>query len=151
MKMFIAIATLSLSVGAFARVPLIVKNNSMGFTPAENVRSESCEVFTNQVVIIKRFGNNNQVVQKIAIKLSPSVLDVIAKAANDKIELKDNYLCDGPSTTIYANLGDGSEAQQVSLFSTGGCGSPRSSRAGSSARILVDIVKTYCPQVYDYK
>jgi len=136
---------------ALAQEPaLITKTNSTGFTMPEYARSETCEVFQNKVVITTRFGAfdensvTNQEVRRI--QLSASIYNVLKKAAAEPLTSSDNYLCDGPSTSINSRH----SGKSTVLFTTGGCGSPRLDRSGASARILIDLVSSYCPVTHDF-
>ncbi|HEX4924788.1 MAG TPA: hypothetical protein VFV50_11910 [Bdellovibrionales bacterium] len=127
--------------------PLVTKSSTTGFTPPEWSRVEVCEVYSDKVVITKRYGGEKgfTLVDTRPIRLSAGIQSSLKLAAAEKIEQKDNGLCDGPSTVIF--LGQRESAQI--LFATGGCGSPRQNRAGPHSDALRGLVSTYCPLTYD--
>jgi hypothetical protein len=125
--------------------PLIVKSNGSGFVSADWNRSETCEIYSNRVVITRNFGLDNAIVETRAIELVGDIAAVIVKAAAEPLTETDNFLCDGPSSFIFA----GAPGSEVTLFSTGGCGSPEQVRNGGASQILTDMVLTYCPKLHD--
>ena len=66
----------------------------------------------------------------------------LERALKEKIEEKENGLCDAPGTSIKMGV--------ELLFATGGCGSPRKDRVGPFSTALKNVVNTYCPNTYDY-
>jgi len=87
-----------------------------------------------------------QLAEERKITLTGNVKKVIELAKEEKVEEKDNMLCDGPSTSIVA----GGENDGVLIYSTGGCGSPRKQRTGVNSQKLRSIVDIYCPQTFDF-
>lgn len=147
MKVLSVVAFLVLSSTAFAalKTPLLVKSSGSGFTPPEHRRGETCEVFEDGVVIRRIYGTT-QVVEKLNVTVSESIKEQIIAASKAEIVAKDNTLCDGPSTSIVANLV--SVDDRILLYATGGCGSPRKTRQGTAASMLTAIVDTYCPKTF---
>ncbi len=130
---------------AFADVkPLLTKSSGGGFTHPDYVRYEGCELYADRVVITKRYGSESgfELKEERKITLSGDIDVTIKKAFNEKIEEKENGLCDGPVTSI--RMGE-----QL-LYTTGGCGSPRKDRVGPFSLALKDVISTYCPNTYDF-
>lgn len=129
--------------------PLVVKSSGPGFTFAEAVRSETCTVYRNRVIIEKQFGggeNRFETTQIVLHSVSDGIDSVIKKSAAEHLEVGSNYICDLPSTSIYSFQGK----SQVTLFRSGGCGSPREEREGVFSKMLVDLVDQFCPQTNDF-
>lgn len=144
--LFVFLFAAQLHAAAVAK-PLVTKSNSSGFTMEEWSRQETCEVYMNKVVIMKRYGGSKgfTLTETRAITLSSGIQNAVKLAAAEKLEEKDNGLCDGPSTVIYTGE---RESAQI-LFSTGGCGSPRRNRSGPFSEALRNLASTYCPLTYD--
>ena len=130
--------------------PLIVKSNSPGYVHADYSRSEVCSLFIDRVEIKRSFGRTEgssfTVTREIPISLDSDLINILTKANTENLQRDENYMCDGPSTSIYANFNE----QQVTLFSSGGCGNPRLERIGSFSSMLIDLIDTYCPKTYDF-
>lgn len=147
MKLFAVLASFA-SVSAFAaEKPVIVKTNHTGFVAPEWARTEICSVYSDRVVIEKRMGRAGDsktmtVLEERTISIS-GLAGVIESTKTEKLEQRDNNLCDGPSTVIEAHTANGSV---VKLFSTGGCGSPMLHRVGGYSNMLVRTVDSYCSE-----
>jgi hypothetical protein len=138
-------------IGSFAfganPTPLFTKSAFSGYTPAEWVRTEKCEVYSNQVVLTKTFGNGPgsfDLKEVRQITLSSGVQTAIKNAIAEKVSETPNGMCDGPSMEIVLSSGE-------VLFSTGGCGSPKKQREGAYTNSLISIANTYCPTALDSK
>lgn len=147
MKNLIAIVFAVSSVSAFADQVIVTKSNHTGFTAPQYARNETCTVYTDRVVVTKYLGrdaNGVKLEETTPIELSGNIEGLLAAAADEKVEQKDNGLCDGPSTLIAA----GNVEHAAVLFATGGCGNKGSERVGPASRILVELVDRYCPTTY---
>ncbi len=129
---------------------LITKTNGTGFTLPEYTRFESCEVFMNKVVVTQRFGYPDQLGftkrEVRPITLDASIRKVIEAAQSEDVTKDDNFLCDAPSTTVQFS----GNPEPLTLFSSGGCGSPRLDREGPASQMLKELVNQYCPVTYDF-
>jgi hypothetical protein len=125
--------------------PFVVKSNHSGFTPVEWSRTEVCEIHADKVVLTKGFGSI-QTVETRKLDVTGDLAELVRQAAEETATEKDNYLCDGPSTYVVGRTA--ADEEGVVLFTTGGCGSPSKSRNGAAARILRDLVDSYCPKTY---
>lgn len=134
--------------------PIIVKINGPGYTSAEWVRVERCEVYADHATITKQFGapeNEKPVVfsRMEALQLAGGLTALLARAAKEPLQSKPNNLCDAPETRVYSPVRARGEKETV-LFSSGGCGAPRLLREGPAADALRGIINTYCPKTFDY-
>ena len=149
MKLLIFMAIGSYSVLASAS-PLITKVSGGGFTPQEYAGYEKCEVYADKVVITHQMGMHTptaiQLKETRPLAIQGDLNAVIVGAKQEKLEQKDNFLCDAPGTSIVAHL---PAQEEVMLFTTGGCGSPRQERVGALSAKLRNIVGLYCPKTYD--
>ncbi|WPU65721.1 hypothetical protein [Peredibacter starrii] len=139
-----------LSFSAFAdQQPFITKYSASGFVPIEWSRSDKCEVFETEVLLTRTYARS-AVQYRIPFSAEDSLNEMIAKAQVERLKLEDNYMCDGPSTTIKARfVAEGSEeSQEILLYSTGGCGSPKKVRVGPASSALIDIASTFCPTTH---
>lgn len=135
--------------------PLVVKSSYPGFVPPEWVRTETCEVYRNKVVVKHGYGASNdlsaQVTETRPLTIDGNLFGIIAQAAAAELKETPNGLCDGPGTGVVAKqINPNDSVSDVVLFSTGGCGSPRKERQGSAARMLRDLVDQYCPKTHDF-
>jgi hypothetical protein len=133
---------------AFADSAIVRKINSSGYTPAQWVRTESCEVFRDKVVISKNFGASPAGVtlrQELPVSVGGEVDQIISNAKAEKEKHSPNMLCDGPSTTVETF----DKKASILLFTTGGCGSDRVMREGPASGTLREIADQYCPKTYD--
>ncbi len=126
-------------------LPLITKSSGSGFVMFDFIRNETCEVFADRVVVNKSFGGLT-VVETHLINLVGDIQAVLSSAKADELTETDNFLCDAPGTFISANL----NGEEVVLFSSGGCGSPKQVRNGSASQLLADLVTSYCPKTHDF-
>ena len=150
-KIIAAFITMMVTAPAFAGYagPLIVKTSGGGYMHPDWVRSEKCELYLDKVVITKNFGHEHAMKETRKIELSGDLFSLIEQAATETVSLEDNYMCDGPSTGIYAvQILPTDETENLPLFSTGGCGSPTKTRVGVYSSKLVDMVSVYCPKTY---
>lgn len=149
-KLMLACLVASSAFAAPAK-PLLMKSSGGGFVPPDYARHEKCEVYSDRVVLTHRYGSGSdtalQLVETRTITLNGNVALVIEKAAAEAETTKPNNLCDGPGTGIVAYDKNG---QDVSLFSTGGCGSPQRSRDGVQSSKLKSIVDLFCSQTYKF-
>lgn len=150
---FLVLAILSMAQLTFAAdsKPILAKSSGGGFMMPEVAGGEVCELFRDKVIISRFYGRVAptalKTVEEKAIVLTGDIQQVIEKAKAEELTSKPNNLCDGPATSIRANL-NGTE--EISLFSTGGCGSPRRSRDGIFSSKLKEIINVYCPKTYDF-
>jgi hypothetical protein len=145
MKIFsvLALLPIALSATALAELPLIEKHSGNGFVQADWRRSESCRVFLDRVEITRTYGDLATIETRQLGVNEASLMIMIGSARAEKEVSKPNYLCDGPSTSAYIT-GQNAE-KNLTLFSTGGCGTPSMTREGNATRILMDMLGTYCP------
>ncbi|MDZ4662016.1 MAG: hypothetical protein SGJ18_10410 [Pseudomonadota bacterium] len=131
---------------AFAEAePLLAKYSGGGFTPPEWVRLEVCEVYSDRVVVTKTYGSGEtafELKEEKKISLSDGIHVALKNALKEKVEEKENGLCDAPVTHIRFGA--------AVLFSTGACGTPRKDRVGPYSSALKDVVNTYCPKTFDH-
>jgi hypothetical protein len=129
---------------------LITKTNATGYTLPEYVRFETCELFLDKLIITKTFGaeEDNTVTSREVrnVTISESIFKVLENAAAEALSKTENFVCDGPSTSIKSSHA-GTDAV---LFETGGCGTPRLERQGPAALILLDLITSYCPTIHDF-
>jgi hypothetical protein len=121
---------------------LLVKTSGTGYTTLEWSRYESCEVYLDHAVITRHYGIGFETTEQRQLTISAGIADAIRLAAAEPVESTDNGLCDGPSTSITAQA-DGDQAA-VELFSTGGCGTPKTTRNGPASYMLRDVVDQFC-------
>jgi len=142
-----AVMSLFLTVSVSADL-VVTKHNGGGFVPPEWARYEKCEVHTDKVVITRNYGVERSVGFKYtetrAIQLSDPVKNVLKKAKTEPVKTKPNFLCDGPSTTILSQDGTAT----VTLYNTGGCGTPSEERNGPASKMLRDLVDSFCPKTF---
>lgn len=134
------------SLSALAdRQAYITKSSFTGFGPIEWARSERCEVFDTEVILTRNYGKTT-VNYQFPFSSDDSLNELIELARHERLKLEDNYMCDGPSTVIRARfVMEGAEAEEIILYSTGGCGSPKKVRQGPYSSALMDIASTFCP------
>lgn len=150
MKTFLALSILALSFTSIAETPLIAKFNSPGYVHPDHARYESCQIFGDRIVKTVKAANQEPVTELFTHELSETELvQLIASAKAETLTEKDNYLCDAPSTAILATESD-QEALGMVLFVSGGCGSPRLLKSGSSSQKLMDLASRHCPETFDF-
>ncbi len=132
----------STSFGFVEEKPLISKSSGSGFVPPEYQRSETCNVYTDRVVIAKTYGKL-QTSETRELKIT-DIQQILKNAADEKVTETANGLCDGPVTQVNAFLG----GNAVVLYTTGGCGSPKKHRNGPHAAMLMELVGSFCPKTY---
>lgn len=121
--------------------PLLIKASNTGFTPPQWARSEKCEVGQSEIILTRTYAHKTIHYQFPYHTEEGTIEEMIEKARHEKIFFQDNNLCDGPSTVI--KTGD-----DLLLYSTGGCGSPKKIRQGPYSLALRDIASTFCPTTY---
>lgn len=126
-------------LGLTVAVPFILKVSSTGYVQQEWKRTEKCEVFENQVTLTRTFSHR-KVEFQIPFSSEQTLQELIDLARKEQILEEENYLCDGPVTII--------KAQDVLLYTTGGCGIPSKKRTGPYSSALVDIAGTFCPTTH---
>lgn len=152
MKKYLGIVIASTQlVGALAVAsPLIVKSSGGGFVHPEFGGNVRCELYNNKVVITNQYGFQGpsafSAKEVRSIALSRPLQPIIDLAKTEAIEEKPNNLCDGPSTSVVASP----DQDQVLLFTTGGCGSPRKERTGRASSKLRALIDIYCPMTHDF-
>lgn len=127
--------------------PLIIKTSVTGFTPVEWSRSEKCEVFDGEIIQTRTYAGK-QIQFQFPYTTQDSIQYFVEKAAEEKMKSENNYMCDGPSTMIKATYQKDGIEQELLLYSTGGCGSPKKHRMGPYSSALIDIASTFCPTTH---
>ena len=117
--------------------PLIQKTNSPGFTLLHLLRSETCQLFKNRVVITRTFANEYTITETRQVKVTGDVAGLGVTAGTEAVTASQNFICDLPSTEIRAGA--------TVLYTSGGCGEMKQEVLGESAKILRDMIDTYCP------
>ncbi|MFW7381282.1 MAG: hypothetical protein ACOH5I_20880 [Oligoflexus sp.] len=150
-SLIVGIASLFVQQAIFAQTkPFVTKTNVTGFTLPEYSRLETCEVYLDKVVLTKKYGIYSETgfttQEERPVTISPSIKQILKAAIEENLEETDNYLCDGPSTTVSSNFADSTST----LFATGGCGSPRLERVGGASQMLMELVGSYCPVTHDF-
>ena len=145
--MFIANSALAVSL---APRPFLVKVNSSGHTPASWGQTEKCELYGNRVVITRIFGygtpSSFETKEVVPVSFTGSYAEIMKEVTQEKLTSEGNYLCDGPSTSVYIQsetVGD-----PVVLYSTGGCGSKKTKREGAVSFMLTNFIDNYCPSTH---
>ena len=121
--------------------PLLIKVSNTGFVPPEWARSEKCEVGESQIILTRTYSFKSIQYQFPYETEENTIEDMIEKARHERLVIQDNHLCDGPSTVIKA-------VDDLLLYSTGGCGSPKKIRQGPYSLALRDIASTFCPTTH---
>lgn len=120
--------------------PLLIKINNTGFVPPQWARSEKCEVFETEVLLTRTYSHK-KVSYQFPYEGEDDIREMIELARAERIVLQDNHLCDGPATVIKA-------ADDLLIYATGGCGSPKKIRQGPYSSALRDIASTFCPTTH---
>ena len=151
MRPLFLLSSLLISLSSFAvptRLnPRIMKVNSTGFVTPEARRVETCEVYSDHVLITRTFGNHLVQKENHPVQIS-SLQETILEALNEPVSSALSTVCDGPTTTTTAEI-LGSSLPTVVLFESGRCGRPRLFREGGQSENLRDLVDTFCPVTYD--
>jgi hypothetical protein len=121
--------------------PLVVKVNHPGYVLPQHRRTEICELYQDHIDITVR-TEEGSTTERRPVEIRSDLAALVSAARTADITSTENFLCDGPSTAIY--LAD----DEATLYSTGGCGSPRRERQGQAAAALIDIIVAYCPVVH---
>jgi len=128
--------------------PLLSKSNQPGFVRGEDVRSELCDLYSNKLVITRRYGaeaaESFTSIEERAISVDDGIKSAIERALAETLKESPNGLCDGPSTDVIARKLN--PVTEVVLFDTGGCGSPGKERMGPASRMLRDLIDQFCPK-----
>ncbi len=145
----IIFSSLILVSSAFAapEKPFISKSSGGGYVMPDYLRFEKCDVYGDRVEITRVFGAQENGVKSIEtrkLELVGKIKEIIKLAGQEKISEKPNGLCDGPATVISASA----DGQDVGLFSTGGCGTPRKLREGPNTKKLIDLVGAFCAKSF---
>jgi hypothetical protein len=129
---------------ALAADALLIKTSSPGFVMPDWVRTETCKVYQDKVVIERSFGLVNEqgfaTTETINVTISDGITAILARAAEEKVKETRNMICDLPGLNVAAV----ENGKEFVLFSSGGCGSPRKEREGSATRMLMDLLGHYC-------
>ncbi|MCX6125309.1 MAG: hypothetical protein NTV34_11280 [Proteobacteria bacterium] len=150
----VAICSALASSAAFSatavKTPIIVSSSGGGHMPREWSFYKTCEVFADKIVVTSRFASGEIITKEehpISIAGTTKLAAIILKAETEGVDSTENSMCDGPTSGIYGNkIAQNGSVEQVTLFSSGGCGSPRLERSGPYAFILKNIIGTYCPE-----
>lgn len=135
--------------------PILGKYNHPGYVMREHYYGTACEVFRGGHVIksiSKGTPAGEIVTTQETMDLGMDMAEVrtlITEALTEKTEETDNYLCDGPSTMMiaYVEKHISPEGMQT-LYSTGGCGSPRIRTVGASSKKLFHLLAKFCPTTH---
>jgi hypothetical protein len=135
--------------------PILGKYNHPGFVMREHYQATACEVFAGGYVvksISKGTPSGEILTTQEAHKMRIGVDEVrrlMSEAIAEKIEETDNYMCDGPSTSMiaYVEKNVSPEGMQT-LYATGGCGTPRLRTIGVSSKKLFELLAEFCPTTY---
>ncbi len=147
MKKFLGIVlVLAEFSSAFAAVtPLVTKVSGGGHMMPEYGGTIRCDVYQNKVVITNVNGFSGPTafttVEERKFSVSNDLKAVIEAAKSAEVKITPNYLCDGPTTSITAG-------ENVNLYFTGACGSPRRERQGLASQKLINLVNQFCPKTY---
>lgn len=132
--------------------PILGKYNYPGYVMKEHFLSTACEVFSSGHMIktTSRGTPEGEIVSESeTMKMEMSmdeVRELITSAMNEKIEVTENWLCDGPSTEMIAYVTkEVSPEGMQRLYSTGGCGNPRIRTVGKASKKLFEMLAIYCP------
>lgn len=125
---------------------LVTQVSASGYVMPDWRRAERCEIFLDKVVIARTLGGEEAdggftVVEEHAITISTGIHKIIERAATEPAASTPNGICDGPSKEITA----GAALSPLTLFATGGCGSPRIERQGGASSMLLELVRRFCP------
>lgn len=120
--------------------PLLIKVNHTGFVPPAWARSEKCEVFETEILLTRTYAKKS-IHYQFPYQDDGAIEELIEHARHEKIVFQDNNLCDGPATVIKAG-------EDLLLYATGGCGSPKKTRQGPYSSALRDIASTFCPTTH---
>lgn len=128
--------------------PFLIKSSGSGFVHPNWSRSEKCEVFNDHVLMTRTYARESLEYIFPYQAEAGTVLEMIEKAMGEKVIQEPNYLCDGPATYIKATFQKDGVDQDLVLYSTGGCGSPKIVRQGPFSSALIDIASTFCPTTH---
>lgn len=124
--------------------PLLVKINEPGYVIEDYYFGETCKLYRDRVEIEYRMrGHTLKEVKRLSG--ASGIGQLVQKAQQEKILETENFLCDGPSTTLN---GMDKSGQEVLLYSTGGCGAPKKVREGGAAFALAQLMTQYCLKTY---
>lgn len=148
-KNLLIVATLGASAAQAARsgsLPLLRLTNTSGLVPAAYVKSETCDIYADGVIITRQYGSpvRANFVEKKTIVLTGEIAQLIEEASKEKLENMEPMPCDGPSSSIEAPRA----GESVVLFSALGCSDAVKTRAGGAANTLRNIVKSVCPEAW---
>lgn len=132
------------SSGEISGSALLVQTNySGGFIGPDNSYSERCQVFQDRVVI--DYGLGGSVVSETRqLSNGASLKKLISRASEEQLTLEDNFLCDGPSSSIMSY----SRGMKIKLYSTGGCGAPQEKRLGVATDLLLTFLGKFCSKPF---
>jgi hypothetical protein len=137
----LASTTLALALNAG---PILEKVYYPGFTHPDYRFSKTCRLYPDRLEVIQNLAGSMVTEtrgQIDASQLAPLLSNAVIEAINNE----DNNLCDGPRTTIKGRSPDASGDASFLLFTSGGCGSPRQTRSGGAAWLLIQLIDSWCP------
>ncbi len=133
------------SIGFASGLPLVIKSNSPGHMPIQYQRSESCELYIDQVIVKKRYGMI-ETTQTFPITLSGDVVKNLELAKAETETRTPNGLCDGPYTSVEGYIPG--TTGSFTLYRSGACGSPRIEKNGANSDTFLDIIAAFCPTTH---
>lgn len=132
--------------------PLLGKYNYPGYVMDEHYHATSCELFASGHVIRTTTKGSARVATYETMKIELSmetVRSLMLQAVSEEMEETDNYLCDAPSTAMIAYVEKNVSPDGIhTLYSTGGCGSPRLRTVGPASKKLFALLAKYCPTTH---
>ena len=129
---------------AVATQPIFIKRDWSGYVLPEWVRHRTCEGSSEKVVITTTYGANEDLkyntTEEIKVATSPSISNVLRRAATEPVTETPNMICDLPGSNIILFVG----GDEITLLASGGCGDPKKERNGPASRMLLEMIIGYC-------
>lgn len=132
--------------------PILGKYNYPGLVLAEEYTVESCEIFRGGYLLrTVRNMESTESSETFEVPVDVSlIMDLIMQARTEVLHVKENYLCDTPSTSITAfGSRELNPEGRLTLFETGGCGSAQERRIGPATEELMKILGAFCPTTFE--
>ncbi len=132
--------------------PILGKYNYPGYVLKQHYHATECEIFASGYMVktISRGTPEGEIVstsESMKMEMSAEeIRQLISLAVNEKTEVTENWLCDGPSTEMIAYVSKELSPEGMErLYSTGGCGSPRIRTVGEASKKLFEMLSLHCP------